>query len=252
MKSASRILTSLLAFGLFAGSLTAQVNSASRNDSEIQTKVTQELAKKDKFQKVQASVEDGIVTLTGTVDVYQQKLDIAKKVKKTQHVQGVRNLIEVAGTNVPDAELTAQLDKKLYYDRIGYDNEFNYVTAAVKDGVVTLSGETRLPVDHDSALALVSTTPGVRDVIDQTKVAPVSFFDDRIRFSTLRAIYHDSVLGRYATDPAAPIRIVVINGHVTLYGTVMNAMDKQIAGIKANSVFGAFSVQNDLQIASKT
>jgi hyperosmotically inducible periplasmic protein len=252
MKSASRILTSLLAVGLFAGTLTAQVNSASRNDSEIQTKVTQELAKKDKFQKVQASVEDGIVTLTGTVDVYQQKLDIAKKVKKTQHVQGVRNLIEVARQNVPDAELTAQLDKKLYYDRIGYDNEFNYVTAAVKDGVVTLSGETRLPVDHDSALALVSTTPGVRDVIDQTKVAPVSFFDDRIRFSTLRAIYHDSVLGRYATDPAAPIRIVVINGHVTLYGTVMNAMDKQIAGIKANSVFGAFSVQNDLQIASKS
>ncbi len=252
MKSASRILTSLLALGLFAGSLTAQVNSARRNDNEIGTKVTQELAKKDKFQNVQASVEDGIVTLTGTVDVYQQKLDIAKKIKKTQHVQGVRNLIEVAGKNVPDGELTAQLDKKLYYDRIGYDNEFNYVTAAVKDGVVTLSGETRLPVDHDSAFALVSTTPGVKDVIDQTKVAPVSFFDDRIRFSTLRAIYHDSVLGRYATDPAAPIRIVVINGHVTLYGTVMNAMDKQIAGVKANSVFGAFSVQNDLQISGKS
>jgi osmotically-inducible protein OsmY len=184
--------------------------------------------------------------------VYQQKLDAAKKVRKTKQVQGVRNLIEVAGKNVPDDQLDAQLDRKLYYDRIGYDNEFNYVTASVKNGVVTLMGETRLPIDNDSALALVDYTPGVKDVIDNITVAPVSFFDDRIRRSAFRAIYRDPVLGRYASDPAAPIRIVVENGHLTLYGTVMNKMDKQIAGIRASGVFGAFTVQNDLQIANKS
>jgi len=45
-------------------------------------------------------------------------------------------------------------------------------------------------------------------------------FDDSIRVRTARAIYRDSVLGRYATDPLHPIRIVVDNGHVTLYGSV--------------------------------
>jgi osmotically-inducible protein OsmY len=238
--------------GLLAASLSAQTNSASRYDSSVQNKVAQELAKKPAFRNVQAFVQDGIVTLNGSVDLYQQKLDAAKKVRKTKQVQGVRNLIEVAGKNVPDNQLDAQLDRELYYDRIGYDNEFNYVTASVKDCVATLTGETRLPIDHDSALALVDSTPGVKEVIDNVTVAPVSFFDDRIRLSALRAIYRDPVLSRYAIDPARPIRIVVENGHLTLYGTVMNSMDKNIAGIRAGSVFGAFTVQNDLQVAKKS
>ena len=49
-------------------------------------------------------------------------------------------------------------------------------------------------------------------------------------------------------DPAKPIRIVVDNGKLSLYGTVASAMDKQIAGIRANQVFGVFSVQNNLEV----
>jgi len=188
------------------------------------------------------------VTLTGTVDLYQQKLDAAKRVRKLANVQGVRNLITVAGTVVPDAELAAKLDRKLYYDRIGYDNQFNFVTASVKDGVATLNGETRTEFDRDSALAIAYTTPGVKDVVNEVKVAPVSIFDDRIRISALRVIYRDPVLSRYAIDPALPIRIVVDRGHLSLYGTVASTMDKNIAGIRANQVFGAFSVQNNLEV----
>ena len=90
--------------------------------------------------------------------------------------------------------------------------------------------------------------PGVKDVVDNIKVSPVSGFDDRIRISALRAIYRDPVLGRYASDPAKPIRIVVDNGKLSLYGTVATAMDKQIAGMRANQVFGVFSVQNNLEV----
>jgi len=50
------------------------------------------------------------------------------------------------------------------------------------------------------------------------------------------------------SDPAKPIRIVVDNGNLTLYGTVATAMDKQIAGMRANQVFGVFSVQNNLAV----
>jgi osmotically-inducible protein OsmY len=79
-------------------------------------------------------------------------------------------------------------------------------------------------------------------------VLPTSQFDDSIRIRTARAIYRDSVLGRYASDPVRPIRIVVSNGHVTLYGTVESAMDKSIAGIRAGAVPGAFSVDNKLVV----
>jgi len=45
-----------------------------------------------------------------------------------------------------------------------------------------------------------------------------------------------------------PIRIIVDNGHVTLLGVVDNQADKIIAGMRANSVPGIFSVDNQLQV----
>ena len=248
MNKILKMLSVFLGIGVLTIGLVAQTASAGRYDGDIQSRVSQQLAAKEEFRNLHAAVEDGIVTLTGTVDVYQQKLDAAKKVRKTENVQGVRNLIEVS-SNVPDAQLAAQLDRKLYFDRIGYDNEFNFVTVAVKDGVTTVSGETRTDVGRDSALALVNNTLGVKDVVNDIQVSPVSIFDDDIRLRALRAIYRDSVLSRYASDPAAPIRIVVSNGKLSLYGTVESAMDKQLAGMRANQVSGVFSVQNNLTVA---
>jgi hyperosmotically inducible protein len=246
MKSILRTTASFLAVGILSAGLAAQTASA-RYDSDIQTRVTQQLAKKSDFRNLQASTEDGIVTLSGSVDLYQQKLDAAKKVRKLDKVQGVRNQVAVR-TTAPDAELAAKLERKLHYDRIGYDNQFNFVDVAVNNGVATLNGETRTDVGRDSALSLVNNMPGVKDVVDNIKVSPVSGFDDRIRISALRAIYRDPVLSRYASDPAKPIRIVVDNGKLSLYGTVASAMDKQVAGIRANQIFGVFSVQNNLEV----
>ena len=240
-----------LAVALLGTSLLAQTTSAARYDCGIQTKVTQKLTDKKEFRNVKASTEDGIVTLSGRVELYQQKLDATKKVRKIADVQGVRNLIAVS-TTVPDVELMAKLERKLYYDRIGYDNVFNFVDVSVKDGVATLSGETRTDVGRDSAVDLVNRTPGVKDVVNNVRVAPASIFDDQIRRSALRAIYRDPVLNRYAIDPALPIRIVVDNGNLTLYGTVLNSMDKQVAGIRAGQIFGVFKVQNNLEVAKQS
>ena len=246
MKNILRTLAAFLSVGLLSAGLAAQTANA-RYDGDIQTRVTQQLGKKTEFRNLKATTEDGIVTLSGTVDLYQQKLDAAKTVRKLDKVQGVRNEVAVSST-APDAELAAKLDRKLHYDRIGYDNIFNFVDASVNNGVATLSGETRSDVGRDSAVSLTNNTPGVKDVVDNIKVSPVSFFDDRIRISALRAIYRDPVLSRYASDPAKPIRIVVDNGKLSLYGTVSSAMDKQVAGIRANQVFGVFSVQNNLEV----
>jgi osmotically-inducible protein OsmY len=229
-------------------SMTAMA-ATGRYDQQIQQAVSQKIHDAKQLQNVNSSVEDGIVTLKGTVALYQDKLDAAKKIKKLTNVTGVRNDIMVAGEAVPDGQLQQKLAKKLAYDRVGYyDNAFNYLALDVKDGVVTVNGDTMNDVAKDSALAIVARTPGVKDVVNDVTVLPVSNFDDSIRVRTARAIYRDSVLGRYASDPVHPIRIVVDNGHVTLYGTVESAMDKTIAGIRANSVPGAFSVENKLVV----
>ena len=252
MKNILRVLGLFLVFSALGVGLNAETTGAARYDAAIQANVTQKLASKKQFRDVHATVEDGIVTLTGNVDLYQQKLDAAKRIRKLANVQGVRNLIAVAGKDVPDAELTAQLDRKLYYDRMGYDNLFNYLTASVQNGVVVVSGEALNEAGRDSALALVDNTPGVKDVVNDIKVEPASFFDDQIRIQTARAIYRDSALSRYAIDPAHPIRIVVDNGKLSLYGTVATQMDKNLAGIRAGQVFGAFSVQNNLEVEKKS
>ena len=46
-----------------------------------------------------------------------------------------------------------------------------------------------------------------------------------------------------------PVHIIVKNGHVTLEGVVISQMDKNMAGIYANTVPGVFSVQNNLALA---
>jgi osmotically-inducible protein OsmY len=247
-KILSRTAASLLAVGVLSATLMAQPSSAARNDNQIQTTVTQKLAKKTDFRNVTASTEDGIVTLTGTVNLYQRKLDADKLARKTANSQGVRNLITVANPNVSDEQLEQKLAQKLLYVRVGFDNAFDYFALGVRDGVVTVEGEDRTGIGRDEALADIANMPGVKDVIDNIALEPVSIFDDGLRARAARAIYRDPVLSKYAIDPAHPIRIIVANGHVTLYGAVDNKMDKEVAGIRANQLFGAFSVENKLEI----
>lgn len=247
-KSLVAIAGSLLAVGLLSATLMADTGTAARYDGQVQNAVTQRLAAKKQFKNVQSTVEDGIVTLTGTVDLYQQKLDAAKLARKTANAQGVRNLITVAGANVPDEQLEQKLATKLRYVRVGYDSTFDYFAIGVKDGVVTVEGQDRTGVGRDEAMADIANMPGVKDVIDNVSIAPVSMFDDAVRLRAMRAIYRDTMLSKYAMDPARPIRIVVENGHVTLYGSVDSKADKDIAGIRANQVFGAFSVDNQLTV----
>ncbi len=247
-KALETIARSMLAGLLLPALSAAQTSPAARYDNQIQAAVTQKLAAKSQFQNVKPSVDDGIVTLTGTVDLYQRKLDAAKTARKIKDVQGVRNLIEVAGPNVPDNQLEQKLATKLLYVRVGYDSAFDYFAVGVKDGVVTVEGQDRTGIGRDEALADIANMPGVKDVVDNISIAPVSNFDDALRLRAARVIYGDSVLSKYAIDPARPIRIIVDNGHVTLYGAVESTMDKQIAGIRAGQIPGAFSVDNKLEV----
>ena len=228
--------------------VSAQQKSEGRYDQQIRAKASEELGKRDKFKGVAATVEDGIVTLTGNVELYIDKVDAEKRVRKIQNADGVRNRIEVA-SSVHDEILRDQLSNKLRYDRIGYGIVFNNLTLSVDNGVATIAGKVRDYPDRDSAIAIVETTPGVKDVIDEIEVAPTSINDDRLRIALARSIYGNSALQKYALDPQAPIRIVVENGNVELHGVVTSKLDKQVAHSQASSVPGVFSVKNNILVA---
>jgi osmotically-inducible protein OsmY len=224
-------------------------SAASGDDARIQADVQKALDNK-RFSNVKVTVQDGTVTLTGTVDLYSAKEDADKKAHHRKNVKAVENEITVAGPTVEDVTLRDKLAEKLAYDRVGYGTTaFNAITIGVQNGVVTLGGVTYGPNDKSSALGLVENYPGVKDVVDNIEVAPPSPMDDRIRVEAARAIYGFPMLNKYSMDPAKPIRITVVNGNITLSGVVDSQGDKDAAGLRANGVPGAFKVTNDLQVA---
>jgi hyperosmotically inducible protein len=224
--------------------------STGRYDEQILQDVNKLLQSKKEYQGARATTEDQIVTLEGNVNLYIDLVNLERKIKKIKNVDGVRNHVQVQ-SNVPDDQLREKLADKLRYDRAGFGIAFNAITLDAKDGVVTLGGTVRDYPSRDSAVAIAETTPGVKDIMDNIEVAPTSNFDDDLRMKLYRAIYGQSSLRRYELDPQKPIRIVVENGKVTLYGVVDNAMDKQIAGVQASGVPGVFSVDNKLVVASQ-
>lgn len=113
---------------------------------------------------------------------------------------------------------------------------------------VTLMGEVVNPTLKSDAENAVKHVEGVEKVINNIKVLPVSPNDDKIRRAEYRAIYGDPNMLRYAMQAVGPIHIIVENGHVTLVGVVRDDMDKNVAGLRAKTVSGAFSVDNQLQV----
>ncbi len=116
------------------------------------------------------------------------------------------------------------------------------------DGAVTLLGQVVRPTTKSDAENAVKHIEGVEKVVNNIEVLPVSLNDDRIRRAAYRAIYGNSVLNQYQMRAVPPIHIIVNNGHITLEGVVARQMDKQVAGMQANHVHGAFSVTNNLLV----
>ena len=250
--AAASFAVALLSFALIPPASASPAGSGAQAQQENSTAaaVAEHLNKKQ-FKDVHVAVDNGVATLTGTVDLYEYKADAGKHALHVKGVTAVRNQIEVAGGNVSDKELQSKLLEKLQYDRVGYGNVFDAISLNVQNGVVTLAGHAKDYPDRDSAVALVSTYPGVKDVTDEIQVDPVSPMDWQTRMAVARAVYGYPSLNKYAIDPAKPIRISVQNGNVELYGMVDSQADKDTAFIRANGVAGVFSVKNYLQVANQ-
>jgi osmotically-inducible protein OsmY len=237
--------------GVWGASAQNTANNAG-NDAEIQADVMKAMDS-ERFKEVKASVQNGVVKLTGTVDLYSAKVDADNRAHHRMNVKGVENEIKVGGPVIDDTTLRNKLAEKLAYARVGYGTiSYNAFTISVKDGAVTLGGTAYGPADKDSAISLVGNYSGVKDVIDNIDVSPVSPVDDKIRLAEARAIYGFPQLNKYAIDPAKPIRITVVSGNVTLSGVVDSESDKDVVNVRANSVSGVSKVVNNLQVVGST
>jgi hyperosmotically inducible protein len=127
---------------------------------------------------------------------------------------------------------------------------FDNLEYKVEGGKVTLMGQVVKPVTKDDAGNVVKHIEGVEAVDNQIEVLPPSPMDDGIRRAEFRAIYGYPSLSRYSYGVLSPIHIIAKNGHVTLEGVVDNQSDKDVAGLRANTVPNVFSVTNNLRVES--
>ncbi len=125
---------------------------------------------------------------------------------------------------------------------------FDYVTIQVEGDRVTLNGVVYRPSMKKSVERVAMRVEGVNEVRNDVEILPPSFYDDRLRVALARSIFGNTVLNRYGFRSVPPIHILVRNGQVTLEGVVNREMEKNVAGIVANGVFGVFSVENNLRV----
>jgi hyperosmotically inducible periplasmic protein len=144
-----------------------------------------------------------------------------------------------------------RLEKQVRHElnMLPYVNAFDYMSFTVNDdNTVTLMGQVTNPVLKSDAGNVVKRIEGVERVDNQIQVLPVSFMDDGLRLRLFRTIYGYGPLQKYSLGVNKPIRIIVDSGRVTLMGVVDSEMDKNIAGLRANSVPGIFAVDNQLRV----
>ncbi|HEY7402586.1 MAG TPA: BON domain-containing protein [Candidatus Angelobacter sp.] len=116
---------------------------------------------------------------------------------------------------------------------------------------VVLLGQVTQPLLRSSAERVVKHIEGVERVDNRIEVLPNSINDDRLRRDVFRAIYRYAPLEHYGVGSNRPIHIIVNSGRVTLEGVVDRESDKNMAGMRANGVFGVFSVENHLVVPGK-
>jgi hyperosmotically inducible periplasmic protein len=147
----------------------------------------------------------------------------------------------------PDAALA----KEVRHEIVMYSHYtiFDDIKFRVNQGQVELEGSVTQPYKKSDLGKIVQQIPGVTSVTNDVKVLRLSTMDDRLRMQVARAIYRDPTLSTLAFQALPPIHIIVDNGHVTLEGVVNNSMQKQIAGMRANSAGLSFGlVTNDLVV----
>ena len=155
---------------------------------------------------------------------------------------------QFSGPELSNALVLKKIRKALV--TLPYYGVFDNLQYQLKGSTVILSGQVVRPTTKSDAEQRVAKIGGVREVVNNIEVLPLSSFDDSIRLRTFRAIYRTGSLYRYSLGTNPSIHIIVNHGHVTLEGLVTNEGDKRLAFVVANGVSGVFSVTNNLRSES--
>jgi osmotically-inducible protein OsmY len=148
-------------------------SSSQRPDPEIARAAVQALTWNIlvPHDRIQVIVEDGWVTLKGTVDWYYQKEEAERTVRNLTGVKGTSNLIEVSAKASPTdvkKKITETLQRAAQFDA-------DRITVEVDGRKAILKGTVRSYAELKDVERAVRNAPGITEVENQLTVDPSIF-----------------------------------------------------------------------------
>jgi len=202
--------------------------------------------------EVEVTVNNGEVTLHGTVDSWAEEQLCEEIAKSIRGVRAINNEIEVElKAKRPDSEIAAEIERRLDWDVWVEDA---YIEVEVKDGEVTLTGRVGSAGEKTRAYgdALVA---GVVSV-DNSGLKVDWALHDTMRKSgeytykkdiEIQKAVHDAFMYDPRVSSFHPV-VEVKEGVVTLSGTVDNLKAKKAAEEDAKNTTGVWRVKNYLRV----
>jgi len=240
----------ILLFAPLMLAIAAQVTFAKKqmdSPAQITAKIEDKLyhARVFRHGNVQVSVDNGVATLTGTVDSVGVKMDAEHAAGRVGGVTVVDNM-NVHGEDVTPRQIAEQARKDIvtYYAYTIFDN----VTLGVEGDRLVVNGQVTQPYKKQAIGDFLAHVKGVADFENNLEVLPTSQYDDQLRLAIARAIYRDPFFIHYADQALPPIHVIVKNGNVTLEGVVANQLDRTKAEADARLAATFFNFTDNLRI----
>ncbi len=213
-------------------------------DEQLKKEIEHELRWDTRVEEnaIGVAVSKGIVTLTGEVSSYAQKVAAQEGAHRVYGALDVANDIQVKlpGTRVrTDTDIAQAVRHALIWDALVPDEQ---IRSTVTNGWVTLEGELETISQRDEVQRAVMYLQGVMGVTNKVRIDTMQINSDEVQEII------EGALERRADRLADRIKVNVHGGEVTLSGNVRSYAEKRAVIGAVGHASGVHSVKDHLLI----
>jgi hyperosmotically inducible periplasmic protein len=200
---------------------------------------------------VKVKANDGVVTLSGTVEDKDDKALAVDTVENLPGVVSVKNDITIKSSHPEHSDewIAFKVRSRLL---VKANVSAATTTVAVKDGIVTLTGTADDAAQKELTAAYAKDINWVKSVKNEIVVktpAPGSTIGEKIDDASITSQMKYALLTTKATS-AVKTKVTTVDGVITVTGVAASAAEKDLVTKIAQDVRGAKSVNNEMTVKS--